>query len=443
MRHALHIGCCFVAALLIAPPAHAKKSKAKTGGAGSGVVRIGVTAVVDDQFAPLEDASVTQVLQNAKGTFAAKFGVPDIFFEAPKIVSAKAFFKRLPRDDFRACIARHEPRRVSRIEDYDRPRLQEGVAAFLSRWRLPALLPAFPPDLRATLKTHDDAARALIAEMREAALRATSARFENGEPVLRAKLAEEQNLGRRFVDWLCAFEVQSEADVVLTNAYVFYDLLTEPYPHAVYHGSRLAGAVMQSPGRTLFLGRAVFVSSFGLSGEPETLLEPSHQTLNADDRNKFVGTYLLAHELGHALLRIPDVYDHGPKCLMSTDYALGYVDGYKRLLGHQGRCSRCTIYTDARRALQLFDDALKAKKLKNAEKLAERVVRRMPPNIDGSVGDFAARIYTRLGQAEVEQRKWRAAELYLRRALAADPLHTEARVLLRRVHQQLNAPASR
>lgn len=431
----------FVLLVGAASSSHAAKKATKPKPTG---VRIAVTVAVDPDFAPLDEVATNQVMLSARSTFNQKFGVPEIAFEEPRIISTKTFFKKLPQEELRACLLRHEPRRVTRVEDYDRPRLQEGVSAFLSRWKLPALVPAFPPDLRPGLKTHDDAARALVAEMRDAAIKATGARFPNGQPVLAAKLADEKNLGRRFVDWLCAFEVQQDADVVITNAYVFYDLLTEPYPHAVYHGSRLAGAVMQSPSRPLFLGRAVFVSSFGLSGEPQSLLEPNAEALSAaQDKNKFVGTYLLAHELGHALLRIPDVYDHGPKCLMSTDYSLGYVDGYKRLLAHQGRCSRCTIYTDARKSLELFDDAIRSKKLKTAEKLAERVVRRMPPNIDGSVGDFAARIYTRLGQAEVNERKWRAAELYLRRALAADPLHTEARVLLRRVHQQLNVPASR
>jgi hypothetical protein len=427
----------FFLTALLASPVFAAKSPAGP------PARISVSVAVDDQFAPLDPAFIEQSLAQAKVSFAQKFGVPDIQFDPPKMFTSKTFFKRLPQDELRACLQRHEARRVSRLEDYDRPRLQESVSAFLSRWRLPALIPAFPPELRPQLRTYDDAARALIAEMRQAAEKATNARFPSGERVLAARLADEQNLGRRFVDWLCAFEVQSEADVVLTNAFVFYDLLSEPYPHAVYHGSRLAGAVMQSPSRPLFLGRSVFVSSFGLTGEPQVLLDEGHNALEAKDRSRFVGTYLLAHELGHALLRIPDVYDHGPKCLMSTDYSVGYIEGYKRLLTHTGRCSRCSIYTDSRKALQLFEDALRLKKLTLAEKLAERVVRRMPQSIDGSVGDYAARIYTRLASAELEVRKPRMAEVYLRKALSADPLHTEARILLRRVHQQLHAPASR
>ena len=65
----------------------------------------------------------------------------------------------------------------------------------------------------------------------------------------------------------------------------------------------------------------VFVSSF--SEEPVS--------------EEFIGTYLLAHELGHAILKIPDVYDHGPGCLMNTSFAPSYTDGYAALQSTHGK----------------------------------------------------------------------------------------------------------
>ncbi len=430
--------------LVSAAPAASKRHRA--GHAPVSAVSIALEIVEDPHFPPISAASLERVLGTATETFGKKFGRPHIRFErsgqGAHPQTPAMFFSRLPQDDFRACLARFETRRALRTQDFDRPRLQESVASFLSRWRMPALLPAFPPELRVTVRTHEDAARALVAEMRQAASVAFEATFSSGEPVLASRLTDN-NLGRRFVDWLCAFEVQSSADVVLTNAYVFYDLLTEPYPHAVYHGSRLAGAVMQSPTRELFVGRAVFVSSFGTSGEPVALLEPRANTLSPEERDAFVGRYLLAHELGHALLRIPDVYDHPPRCLMTTDYALGYLDGYERLQASPGRCPRCSLYVDARRTFDDFEAALRSGRLRQAEKLVERVIARVPTNIDGSVGEFAARVYTRLGMAELDGQRPRKAELYARRALSADPLHAPARMLLRRVAQQTTLPASR
>jgi hypothetical protein len=300
-------------------------------------------------------------------------------------------------------------------------------------------VPAFPPDLRPQIRSHDDASRALVGEMRAAAEKAFSATFADGTPVLTGALGP----GRRFVDWLCAFEVQRDHDVVLTNSYVFYDLITEPYPHAVYHGSRLAGAVMQSPHRESFFGRAVFVSTFGFEGQPTTLLEPGYGAFDPSQRDAFIGTYLLAHELGHALLRIPDVYDHGAKCLMTTDYAVGYVDGFKRLLDNPGKCARCAPYVDARKLVQKMDEYLRRKRLVPAERMADKAVKHLPPNLDGSTGDYAARVYTRLASAEYEGGRYRKAELFARKALASDPLHAAARMLLRKVQQRLNLPASR
>lgn len=421
-----------------------KKPKPAAPRATVASVRIAVTVVDDASFSPLSPANVQASLRVASETFASKFGTPQLGFEPPKFVSTRAYFAGLPQDDYRTCLARHDGRRALRLQDYDRPRLQESVSAFLSRWRMPALVPAFPPALRPQLRNHDDAARALIAEMREAADKAFSASFVTHERLL---APTGDDVGRRFVDWLCAFEVQRETDVVMTNAYVFYDLLSEPYPHAVYHGSRLAGAVMQSPARELFLGRGVFVSTFGLGGEPAALLEPGHSRLTAAGRDAFIGTYLVAHELGHALLRIPDVYDHPPKCLMTTDYALGYVEGYERLLAHTGRCPRCAGYVAARQAFQEFEEALKAKRIADAERLVDKVVKKLPPHIDGSAADYAARVYTRLAQRELDAHRWKKTEHYCKRALAADPLHAPARVLLRRVYQQQNTlghpPSSR
>jgi hypothetical protein len=308
------------------------------------------------------------------------------------------FFSELPAEDFRQCLMRYEARRMGVLADYDRPSLLASVSGFLSRWRLPALGLAFPPDLRGQIHTHEDAARALIGEMRAAASKTLGATFADGSAVL-SEGGTDPAPGRRFVDWLCAFEAQRTVDVVLTNAYVFYDLMTEPYPHAVYHGSRLAGAVMQSPHREAFFGRAVFVSTFGFEGEPRTLLEPGFDALDTSEREDFIGTYLLAHELGHALLRIPDVYDHGAKCLMTTDYASGYVEGYRRLLANPGRCSRCAPYVEARKLVQRMDEDLRKRRLTLAERDAQRALAALPSDLDGSTSDYAARVFTRLAEA--------------------------------------------
>jgi hypothetical protein len=317
------------------------------------------------------------------------------------------------------CLSRFSGGRAETAADYDRPSLPGVVAGFLSRWSLPTLSRAFPEEVR----SYDQAARRLIAEMRRAALAASDRGLLDARP------------GRRFSDWLCAMEAQRDDDVILSNVYVFYDLASEPYPHTVFHHARLSGAAMFSAAREALFGRAVFVSTF--SEEPVS-----------DD---FLGTYLLAHELGHAILKVPDVYDHGPGCLMNTSFAPSYADGYAALLRseqlHAERgpwlCVKCRGYRDAHRAVADMQTALARGDWLAVEHKLERATALLPAMVDGDAAAYKSKLYVRVAGAELLAARMRQAELFAYRATVLDPANDDARMLLRRVRARLALPASR
>lgn len=372
--------------------------------------------IVEDPAEPL--VSVTQVdhVLSAAQTAYASFLEPTtlsfaVSFAVSRRLTPDAYFAQLDPTAMHDCLARFAGGRAEKISDYDRPSLAATVASFLSRWSLQTLSRAFPEDVH----SYEQAARRLVAEMRHEAVSAHDRGLLTARP------------GHRFSDWLCAMEVQRDDDVVLSNMYVFYDLANEPYPHTVFHHSRLSGAAMFSAAREPLFGRAVFVSTY--SEEPVS--------------DEFVGTYLLAHELGHAILKIPDVYDHGSGCLMNTSFAPSYAQGYAALPRGPFLCSKCRTYREAHAAVLEMQVALSRNDLPLAERKLERAVTQLPAFADGDALAYKCRLYLRVAGFEISANRLRQAELFAYRATVLDPGSDEARIFLRRVRARLALPASR
>lgn len=369
-----------------------------------------VTIVEDPAQAPLPAFRVERILSTAQSAYASYLEPVAITFTVTRRVTPEAYFATLDGVAMRDCLSRFAGGRAETVSDYDRPSLPGTVASFLSRWSLPVLNRAFPQDVR----SYDQAARRLIAEMRHEAVSARD----------RGLLTERP--GHRFSDWLCAMEVQRDDDVVLSNAYVFYDLATEPYPHTVFHHSRLSGAAMFSAAREPLFGRAVFVSTY------------SEEAVS----DEFVGTYLLAHELGHAILKIPDVYDHGSGCLMNTSFAPSYAQGFAALPHGPFLCTRCRPYRDSHAFVLDMQSALARYDFPLAERKLERAVGSVPAFADGDALAYKSRLYVHVAGAELIANRLRQAELFAYRASMLDPASDEARILLRRVRARLTSPAT-
>ena len=380
------------------------------------LVPLKVTIVEDANFSAIPEARVEHILASAQTAYASYLEPSAVQFAISRRMTPEAYFASLDPSAMRECLARFTSGRAESPVDYDRASLPATVASFLSRWPLATLRRAFPGEVR----TYDQAARTLIAEMRRNAVAAQDNGLLTGQK------------GQRFSDWLCAMEVQRDDDVVLANSYVFYDLATEPYPHTVFHHSRLSGAAMFSGAREPMFGRAVFVSTY--SEEPVS--------------DAFIGTYLLAHELGHAILKIPDVYDHGRGCLMNTSFTPSYAQSYAAL-PHSPRpqtewfCAKCHAYRESHAAVNEMQAAIARSDWPLAERRLERAVVQLPAFADGDASAYKSRLYVRVAAGELAANRLRQAELFAYHATTLDPSSDEARALLRRVRSRLASPASR
>lgn len=176
--------------------------------------------------------------------------------------------------------------------------------------------------------------------------------------------------------WKKIMRYQKDFDFILTNIFVFYDDFEEPYPHAILKHAKISGASFDSPNRRgILLGSTAFASVFEIYSNEDYFLgirTTKLKTLSRSFLNKAFGSYLLAHEIGHQLFWIPDVYDHPEGCLMDTRFEnmeIGF--GYELLKKNLSPCVKCQKYVNARQKV------LQAQKANQWNKL-EKSLREYP-----------------------------------------------------------------
>jgi tetratricopeptide (TPR) repeat protein len=148
----------------------------------------------------------------------------------------------------------------------------------------------------------------------------------------RALLAElrlaEQPAVLRSLTSLATFErmMRSKApwDVMLTNMPQLYSPEDGSALHALLRGGLIGGfTIWNNPGKPP--GSSMMVTSFTLDSAAAAVTElRGRPPLAPADRTEAL-VYLVTHELGHMLLRLPDNYDHA-NCLMRPPLDVNYLD---------------------------------------------------------------------------------------------------------------------
>ena len=394
----------------------------------SPAITLEVLLLRDADFPAVTRTQAETILEHARLMLADKLGYGELRFVLRGEDSVAAFLTRhAPQGS--ACLAGFEPLRarpgrpsVGMVD----PTLVEH---FLARWTLDELRAFFPEAQRPGLGGYHDIATQLLAELDRKVALIAGFKLARGASLLDAARLDE----RSYVRWVCAMREQDEADLVLTNAFILYDLASEPYPHSIFQKNKVGGASLPSPKRRAIAGRAVLGSTFSMVTELPYFREEGVETLTNAERLEVIGDFIVAHELGHALFKLPDFYDHPRECLMTTKYETGYVSGYRNLKHFPGACSACQPYVDARRLVFLADQKRRAGEDREAIALLRRAMKETPRHIDGSywryVADLSAdvaEIYYHVGDA-VESRKWMEA------VLRAFPDHAEGQALRARL----------
>lgn len=209
-----------------------------------------VRLLQDPDFPKIDAHQADVILRYAKAMLADKLGFVELRFNMVGEESVAHFLDRnAPLGS--ACLKEFEPVRVRpqgrRAIDVD----HDAVVSFLSRWDLASLQGYFPESMRPELTSYNVVADKLLAELDRKVTMISGFTLPSGK-----RLIDRDSLERRsYVRWVCAMRAQNEADLFLTNAFVLYDLASEPYPHTVFQRAKVGGASLASPARHALGGR--------------------------------------------------------------------------------------------------------------------------------------------------------------------------------------------
>ena len=336
MRAALLLLCsAAVAVAQVAPRAIAS--------GGPPVVTLELVRAYDSRLPSPTSTDVREILGEANRVLRAKlpvsFGI--------KIVNAgemplPELFRTvdLAAADRDGPVWRYDFARGARAPAFTEPQAQAVRLKYIQAFTLQELgniMPAVQP------KTYPAYRAALEAEYHRKMAWLASLELPGGGPVLQMPLPPWQSA----MDWRDFLAAQDRFDIVLTNTLIAWDVTHSPPPHSIFHHAKLGGGAMASPRRRALGQQAVLLDVFeeygGVAGICRT--DPA---VGRSERNRIIGAVLLAHELGHALFSLPDVYDHGDACLMnSSAHNLDQREAYRLLIADLHPCTKCAPWVHA------------------------------------------------------------------------------------------------
>jgi tetratricopeptide (TPR) repeat protein len=308
---------------------------------------LGVLYVYDDSAPRPFAGKVEPLLERAAHTLGEKLG-GGIVFDVVEVMSAGEFFASyLDKFTYKELYTKVGYPVFGRV---DRDLYRESVAAFLGQWELEELRSFFPEapedaDVAWFVQGTLDAYAARIQALKEIKL-------ADGTPWLTKKSYANSS----YLAWAAAASAQRKWELVITNAPIVYDHITRPYPHNVMKKAILGGVSLAGQVKGSALNRVILLSLASVAEGTPSFLEDSLNGRSREERMLVAADYLLAHELGHAIYLIPDVYDHGPDCLMNTTMVnMDYWTGYQALNDSTDRCGKCAPYRRGKEKLAAGD----------------------------------------------------------------------------------------
>lgn len=380
-----------------------------------------VLLVNDPDFPQVTVESAESILRAAKNTLADKLAFPSVEFRIIGETAVADFIARnVPENDL--CSQHFEPLRVRMGKRAAREVDPKLVDDFLSRWSVGSLAAFFPEAERAELTSYAAIRAKLLEEFDRKVAEIAKFKLKNGESLLAPDKLDQ----RSYVSWICAIRNQNEADFILTNEFILYDLASEPYPHSIFQKCKMGGASLLSPERRAIHRRALVASTFSMFTEIPFFIEEGAEWLTSRERLEVIGTFIVAHEMGHAVFKIPDFYDHPPECLMTTKFETGYVSGWRELAAHPGPCPLCQPYVDAKNHVFLAYAARMENRPDDVIKHLKIAIRKTPKHTDGSYLRYIADLSVQIAETFAAKGSDKLARRWLKAALRIVPEHEEA-----------------
>lgn len=386
---------------------------------------LSVALVEDPDFPRLAPELVERALAHASREFAERFDVAPPIFEVAERTPLKAFLKRWTDPKDPGCAPHYAARyRGTGLAEIDRHR--ERAAAFWERWPLETLTTFVPEAERGAVKRHADLFDHYAKRYAGTVDRWKKLRTPAGTPLV----VPGSSTDRSFVAWTCALLRQDAYDVVITNAFILADLLTEPHPHAVFGKAKIGGIAARSPNRKAMGGQALLASTFGIDTPLAELSELNGEPATFEERARILGAYLLAHEVAHAVFGIPDVFDHPERCLMTSRPGETYREGLAVLDAHPGPCPSCRPYVETRSLQDRARAAAESGEPRRALTLAAAAAKKLPSHFHGGRRARMGEIMLLVSRAYQELGNTGQATRYAEMAGELNPRSSEATLLL-------------
>lgn len=288
---------------------------------------IKVIYLEDSRFPTLTRAQIDTALDYATGVFSREYDMPELIIE---------WGGTRPVGDYFEAVLGDKPNTRTRIDpfapEWGPP--GAGYERFYTFFGLDNLKAALPEELRESVTDAESYRNAAITAWKERIPAFTGLEL-NGRKVF----TPETLLWQSYTGWLTLFDHQTDYDLFITNTLIFYDDPEFPYPHTVFHQCKTGGIGQKSPGAPFGNGWASMVSLAGYTGIPGF---PGPEVM-AEELPMVLGVYMIAHELAHMILNLPDNYDHGPACLMFSPAAdtIDPAEGARAVLADEAPCPRC------------------------------------------------------------------------------------------------------
>lgn len=347
------------------------------------VLELSVLEVVDPDFPPPEN--VDRILEVAARTVRQKLQLSGIRFKRIGKTDVAAFMAKHLKSDPK-CFERLEPKRIVPGGKAASSVPLDVVVQHLKNWPLSELAGFFPEEERVKFNSYELIAPRLQQAYDEKMRFIGALKLPSGKALLDPSTAEWRSYSR----WSCSMLNQNEADVVVTNTLLLLDNGEKPPPAGIFHKLKASGVAFASPKRQPMWGAAVVASTFSVSSTVPFFRELP-PNLDTESEASMIGTFVLAHELGHALFKIPDFYDHPLGCLMTSRPNASYVDAYRELLSNPGPCAACADYLRAHELLFEFLSLAERGDLAAATEKLYATIAKAPQRSDGDYGYIVKR----------------------------------------------------
>ncbi len=399
----------------------------------SNIVHISVAYLEDKRVPSISNKDIKKIISSAKDELYIKFGTKNIIFDYKGKKNIKSFFKKYLKKNskFYKNLAIYKLNLRKNHIDYEQ--FKPEIIKFLKQWKLWDLKDFFPPDIKSKISSYDDIVYYLFKIYEKKVNILKNLKFKG-----RFIIDKSKDSVNSYINWLTVMYFQNRYDIVFSNTLIVYDNIVAPYPHAVLRYAKVGGSSFESPKRKIFDGTSSMVNLFEMLTPLKYFKSKKiDYSLSREKWDDIIGRFIMAHEMGHMIYLIPDVYDHPKGCLMDSSYMnMDYYEGYKILLKYPFQCPKCKVWVDARNTHFYADSLFNKKNYKDAIFYYKKAIKQTPRKLDIDYNKYISLLYYKISLSFYKLNDINNAKKYLKKSLSLFPENKKSNYLKELINEK-------